>query len=112
LPSALSGRHPAKNFFFNLCRVPWPWHSAKLGIHTAKPLKLFFLFFYSIITNTAYKRYISHLKHHKHNIAHIYHIHLITNSISHRQHIISHTRHHKHNRSNYHRNKPIVDHSA
>ena len=92
--------HPAKNFFFEktlpgaldlalgkagnsfqnsqLCRVPGPGHPAK-----PQKLIFFILFFDSIITNTAYKRYISHLKHHKDNIAHIYHIHLITNSIPH-----------------------------
>jgi len=61
-----------------LCRVTGPGHPAK-----PQKLIFFILFFDSIITNTAYKRYISHLKHHKDNIAHIYHIHLITNSIPH-----------------------------
>ena len=34
--------HPAKNFFFlkKLCRVPWPWHSAKLGIPSERNSQL------------------------------------------------------------------------
>ena len=105
--------HPAKNFFFEkVCRVPGPGHPAK-----PQKLIFFILFFDSIITNTAYKRYISHLKHHKDNIAYIYITSILSQTqyhtyISHREYNTSHTRHHKHNRSNYHRNKSIVDHSA
>ena len=98
LPGARSWGTRQRFFFLKkLCRVPWTWHSAKLGIPEfpallsardkapgkASKIIFFILFFDSIITNTAYKRYISHLKHHKDNIAHIYHIHLITNSIPH-----------------------------
>jgi hypothetical protein len=72
-----------------------------------------FFYYYSIFTNTAYKKiYITSeasQTQYSTSIAsqtqsYIY--------ISHRQHNISHTRHRKHNRSNIHRHKSIVVHSA